>query len=197
MYDFIKEIKNTIEPLKDDIYGPLYRCSLTLRDGTFLPCAVLQSRERLVELAKRRIKEDMVRKGNLNVPDPYGTIVSSFVAKGNRVNDYEVRSASESKYAIPLSLLSQIQGETKMGWTGWVFKMKDGKLFSYGSIFLFEFVQLPENYSFADVAEVINHSFVDASGAVRSIRNGSAGNYDVNAVFRERVYFVCAVDGLD
>jgi hypothetical protein len=197
MYEFIKEIKNTIEPLKDDIYGPLYRCSLTLRDGTFLPCAVLQSRERLVELAKRRINEEMGRKGNLNVSDPYGSIVSSFVAKGNRVNDYEVRSASESKYAIPLSLLSQIRSESRMGWTGWVFKMKDGKLFSYGSTFRFEFFQLPENYSFADVVEVINHSFLDASGTVRSLRNGNAGNYDVNAVFRERVYFICAVDGLD
>jgi len=196
MYDFINEIKNTIEPLKDNIYGPLYRCSLTLKDGTFLPCAVVQSRERLVELAKRRIKEDMGRQATLNVPDPYGSIVSSFVSKGNRVNDYEVRSASESKYAIPVSLLSQIHGETTMGWTGWVFKMKDGKVFSYGTTFRFEFFQLPENYSFVDVAEVINHSFVDAFGEVRSLRNGGTRNYDVNAVFRERVYFICAVDGL-
>src|ERR1043165_1131494 len=196
MYDFINEIKNTIEPLKDNIYGPLYRCSLTLTDGTFLPCAVLQSRERLVELAKRRIKEDMGRKGTLNVPDPYGSIVSSFVSNGNRVNDYEVRSAAESKYAIPLSLLSQIRGETTMGWTGWVFKMKDGKVFSYGTTFRFEFFQLPENYSFVDVAAVINHRFVDAFGEVRSLRIGGTRNYDVNAVFRERVYFICAVAGL-
>ena len=197
MYDFINEIKNTIEPLKDNIYGPLYRCSLTLKDGTFLPCAVLQSRERLVELAKRRIKEDMGRKGTLNVPDPYGSIVSSFVSNKNRVNDYEVRSATESKYAIPLSLLSQIHGETTMGWTGWVFKMKDGKVFSYGTTFRFEFFQLPENYSFADVVEVINHSFVDTSGAVRSLRDIRPWDQDRSGVFRERVYFICAVDGLE
>jgi hypothetical protein len=109
-----------------------------------VPCAVLQSRERLVELAKRRIKEEMSGKGFIAMPDPYGQIVNSFVTHGNLINDYEVSSASESKYAIPLDLLSQIHGETAMGWTGWVFKMNDGKLFSYGSTFHFEFFQLPE-----------------------------------------------------
>src|SRR5262245_43648970 len=118
MYDFAKPIIETVEPLHDDIYGPLYRCSLTLKDGTFLPCAILHSRDRLIELAKRRIKEDLSRKGSTAMPDPYGEIIRSFVTHGNRVNDYDVRSASESKYAIPKRLLSEIHGETMMGWTG-------------------------------------------------------------------------------
>ena len=196
MDSFIKEIVNAVEPLKDDVYGPLYRCSLTLRDGTFLPCAVLQSRQRLETLAQRRIREELSGKALLAGPDPYGQIVSLFATKGNRVSDYEVASAAESKYAIPLSLLSQIHGETRMGWTGWVFKMTDGKLFSYGSTFSFEFFQLPENYEFADVAEVINHSFVDKTGAVRSLKQSIPDNYSIESVLRERVYFSCAVDGI-
>ena len=196
MYSFAKEIIKTVEPIEDAIYGPRYRCSLTLNDGTFLPCAVLQSRERLLELAKRRIKEEMSGKGALAMPDPYGEIVRSFVTHGNRINDYEVSSASESKHAIPLALLSQIHGETLMGWTGWVFKMNDGKLFSYGTSFRFEFFQLPERYAFSDVAEVINHSFVDSTGALRSLENGLPEEYRFEAVFRERVFFECAVDGL-
>ena len=196
MEAFFKDIIDTVEPLKDDIYGPLYRCSLTLRDGTFLPCAVLQSRERLEELAKRRIKEELSGKGLLAGPDPYGQIVSLFATKGNRISDYEVIAASESRYAIPLSLLSQIHGETTMGWTGWVFKMTDGKLFSYGSTFSFEFFQLPEGYEFADVVEVINHSFVDKSGAVRSLKQDGMKDYSIESILRERVYFSCAVDGI-
>lgn len=196
MYSFAKEIINTVEPFPDRVYGPRYRCSLTLKDGTFLPCVVLHSRERLLELAKRRIKEELSGKGALAVPDPYGEIVRSFVTTGNRINDYDVSSASESKYAIPLSLLSQIKGETTMGWTGWVFKMNDGELFSYGSSFHFEFFQLPEGYAFSDVAEVINHSFVDAKGSVRSLKNGLSTDYDPDAVFRERVFFNCALDGI-
>lgn len=196
MYSFVKEIINSVDPIQDASFGPQYRCSLTLKDGTLLPCVVIQSRERLLELAKRRIKEEMSGKGIIAAPDPYGEIVRSFVTHGNRINDYEVSSASESKYAIPLALLSQIHGETKMGWTGWVFKMKDGELFSYGSTFHFEFFQLPEGYAFSDVAEVINHSFVDPTGAVRSLKESGPKEYRIDAVFRERVFFNCAVDGI-
>jgi hypothetical protein len=47
-----------------------------------------------------------------------------------------------------------------MGWTGWVFEMKDASLFSYGSSSRMEFFQLPDDHEFTDVAKVHNHSFV-------------------------------------
>ena len=56
MYEWVNSIRGEVEPIEDPIYGSLYRCSLTLKDGTFLPCAVVQPRQRLVDLAKRRIK---------------------------------------------------------------------------------------------------------------------------------------------
>ena len=194
MYGFVKEIVNTVEPIQNPIYGPSYRCSLTLKDGTFLPCVLLHSKQRLVELAKRRIKEDMGREAPRDGRDPYTSIVSVFAAEGNRVNDYDVSSASESNYAIPLALSSQIHGETTMGWTGWVFKMKDGKAFSYGSAFNFDFFQLPDSYAFTDVVEVINHSYVDSSGAVRSLHEPGLKDYRIESVFRERIFFNCAVE---
>jgi hypothetical protein len=191
-----EEIIAKVEPIADRSYGLKYRCALTLKDGTFLPCAVLLSKSRLVELAKRRIKEEMRGKGSLSAPDPYGRIVSTFVSSANNIADYSVRSASESKYAPPLSLLSQIHGETFMAWTGWVFRMKDGALFSYGSPFNMEFLQLPEEYDFKDVAEVINHSYVDKNGLVSSLRSGPAPVGYVDSVLRERIFFTCAVDGI-
>ena len=54
--DWVRQITSRVEPLDDSIYGPRYRCSITLKDGTFLPCVVIQSKDRLVDLAKRRIK---------------------------------------------------------------------------------------------------------------------------------------------
>jgi hypothetical protein len=198
MNDFVKKIVSAVEPLDDDIYGPRYRCSLTLKDGTFLPCAVLQSKERLVELAKRRIKEELHGKGRIGGPDPYGQVVSVFVTGGNRISDYEVLAASESAFAIPRSLLSQIHGETTMGWTAWVFKMKDGRMFSYGASFRMGFFQLPEAYGFGDVLEVINHSFVDGTGTLRSLDRGAPlpAEYRAASVLRERMFFTCAVDGV-
>jgi hypothetical protein len=198
MGDWVKNITSAVEPTYDSIYGPIYRCSLTLKDGAFLPCAVIQSKQRLVDLAKRRIKEEMRGRGRLGGDDPYGQIVSSFVAQGNRVNDYDVLSAAESRYAIPISLLERIEGETAMAWTCWVFRMKDGRLFSYGSSFSMEFFQLPDGYEFSDVEEVINHSYIDPNGVLKSVEMGPylPDDYNPGPVLRERVFFTCAVDGI-
>jgi hypothetical protein len=97
-----------------------------------------------------------------------------------------------------MPLLKQIHGETTMGWTGWVFRMKDGRLFSYGSTFNMEFFQLPEGYGFSDVAEVVNHAFVGPTGSVLPLQQGAGlpPNYPHSSVLRERVFFTCAVDGL-
>lgn len=172
--------------------------TLTLKDGTFLPCAVIQSKDRLVELAKRRLKEELQGRGHLGGEDPYGQIVATFVAGGNRVNDFDVAAAAESRFAIPLKLLSQIHGETTMAWTGWVLRMKDRRAFSYGTTFLTEFFQLPDGYEFSDVDEVINHSFVDEAGVVTKFEQGGLlpNRYRPDAVLRERQFFSCAVDGV-
>jgi hypothetical protein len=197
MYDWLKKVVVCVEPLEDSIYGPRFRCSLTLIVGTHLPCAVIQSRGRLVDLAKQRINE-VAGRGQLGGANLYGEVVSAFVAGGNRINDYDVASAAESRFAIPLALLSQIQGETSMGWTGWVFRMRDGRHFSYGSSFHTEFFQLPDGYEFADVEEVINHSFVDRDGTVTSLKSVASSSRAVrsDAVLRERVFFTCVVDGV-
>lgn len=198
MYEWVNNITDRVEPIEDPFYGPRYRCSLTLKDGTFLPCAVIQPRQRLVDLAKRRIKEEMEGKGRIGGDDPYGQIVTSFVTRGNKVNDYDVASSCVSKYAIPLALLKHIHGETFMAWTGWVFRMRDGRTFSYGSSYRADFLQLPDGYDFNDVVEVINHSFVDSSGAIVALTQGGLPpeNYDLKIVLRERPFFVCVVDGV-
>ena len=58
-----QNIISTVEPLPDSIYGPLYRCALTLKDGTYFPCAIIQSKRKIVDLAKRRIKQELEGKG--------------------------------------------------------------------------------------------------------------------------------------
>jgi hypothetical protein len=193
-----QDIISTVEPISDPIYGPLYRCALTLKDGTHLPCAVIQSKAKLLDLAKRRIKEEMSGNGKIAGPDPYGQILSVFVAGGNNVNDYDVDAASPSRYAPPLALLNQIHGETTMSWTGWVFEMSDGKRFAYGSSYHMEFFDLPEGYSFENVAKVHNHSFLSDDGALVSLVRGGLlpSGYHPKKLFRERVYFKCHIDGL-
>ena len=76
--------------------------------------------------------------------------------------------------------------------------MNDGRLFSYGTTFLMEFFQLPDGYSFSDVNEVINHTFVDSKGALATLSRGAMlpEAYRVDSIFRERIFFSCAVDGI-
>lgn len=196
MAPHFQRIFDTVEPLEDSIYGPKYRCALTLKDGTALPCAILQSKSKIVELAKRRIREEQSGKGKLGGPDPYGQIVSVFATGGSRINDYDVVDAAPSRFAPPLALLRQILGETTMGWTGWVFEMSDGKLFPYESSFSMEFFQIPDGYTFDDVAKVHNHSFLSSAGEIRKLKQGGMppDNYNREELFREKVYFTCAIE---
>ena len=52
---------------------------------------MLDPKDKLIELAKRRIREEESGDGMFSMwPDPYGEILKTFVAGGNRVNDYDV-----------------------------------------------------------------------------------------------------------
>jgi len=114
--NWVQKIMDRVEPLDDKFYGPRYRCSLTLKDGTFLPCVLLQSRKRLVELAKRRIQEEMNGRGRIGGDDPYGQIVCSFVASDNRVAAYAVTEAIQSRFA-PLCNCSR-ESRERPQWAG-------------------------------------------------------------------------------
>lgn len=188
-----------VEPLPDANYGVGYRCSVRLHDGTYLPCVVLRQAGPLAKLALRRFEEEKRGKGMFPTrnSDAYALIVRHFVTTGNRVNSYDLAAVESSPFAIPTRLLNQIEGETTMSWTGFVFEMNDGSLFSFGTTFLTEFFHLPEGYAFGDVARVHNHFYVSPEGALRPLPQGMAElppDYNPSLVLRERPYFVCHYD---
>lgn len=163
---------------------------------------MIREKSVVVDMAIRRFKEEKGGKGALRLfKEPYREIVGNFVAEGNRVNDHDVKSVGPSRYAPPLNLIEQIQGETVMSWTGWVFEMNDGALFSYGSTFLFHFFQLPSGYSFSDIAKVHNHSYLDAGGVITAIRENREAWLEwmksdniTELLYRDRPFFNCFLD---
>jgi hypothetical protein len=190
-------IKSGVEELPNQIYGPGYRCSATLSDGTFLPCVMLLNAGPTVKLAIRRFEEEKKGTGAFRSAAGYNRIVETFVTAGNKLNSYDVKSVEPSRYAIPLELLQKLRGETTMSWTGFVLEMNDGKMFSFGTTFGTEFFNLPDSYSFDDVIELHNHSYVSSQGELRSLRQGyldAPGDYRSDSVFRERPYFTCYYD---
>ncbi len=199
--DIIKFLKDNIEPLDDSAYGLGYRASVYLTDGTFLPCVIFRNSKTTVNLAMRRFKEEQTGKSIFSRSSGLGyyDIVKNFVTNGNCINDYDIDRVEKSKFAFPLTIQRQIRGETTMGWTGFAAKMKDGKYFGFGTTFLFEFFQMPEDYSVDDIEEIINHSYVLKTGELRSHKVPffeHPDDYKDAIIHRERPYFDCYIDNL-
>ena len=177
-----------IEPLPDKIYGNRYRVAAHLKDGTYLPCVVLQSRQAQVELALRRFKELRWKRTQ------YEAVVESFVSAGSRVSMYNLRDVEVSPYAWPEEILRNIHGETTMGWTAFVTEMKDGTMHSYGTQFNFEFFDLPEGYSHSDIIKI--HSGMVYSKA-RALEEYSLDVLKEIQPYREKPFFTCYLNTLD
>jgi len=112
----------------------------------------------------------------------YRAIVQSFVTKGGRVNDYDLKEISASPFAIPLVRMREIHGETSMSWTGFYAIMRDGKEFRFGTLFLTEFFDMLTGYTASDITKIVP--------AVRGEKPRQ------EKIYREKPFFTCYVDGL-
>lgn len=185
--DLTNFLKTSVEPLTDQIYGSRYRAAARLTDDTYLPCVVFQSRKLNVELALRRFKELQ------DQASQYKMVVASFVSKGSHVADYQIKAVELSPFAWPLAILKQIHGETVMSWTAFVVEMKDGTMHSFGTSFCFEFFDLPEGYSYQDIARI--HSGMTYSPQ-QGLREFSLDSLQSGRIYREKPFFTCYLDQL-
>ncbi|MGA2060275.1 MAG: hypothetical protein ABSG67_07315 [Thermoguttaceae bacterium] len=178
--DIIAFVKKEIEPLPSNPpYGERYRVAATLTDGTYLPCVVVEDSSHTVDLAIKRFHE--TRKSS----DPYmgyRALVRSFVTGGNTVNDYDLQDLSLSPFAIPLTRVREIGGETSMSWTEFYATMRDGKEFRFGTTFWVEFFNMPDGYTATDIMKI-----------VPAVRNEKPRT---DMIYRDKPFFTCYVDGL-
>jgi hypothetical protein len=190
-------IGSGVEPLPDNAYGPGFRCSAQLSDDTQLPCVIIRRKQHIISLAERRLTEESTGKGVFaNSADPRRDMLAHFVTTGNRVNAYSIKAVAPSRFAVPLSVLQQIRGETVMAWTGFVLEMADDRSFSFGTSFGFEFFDVPEGYGFESVKNVINHAYIDPAGNLAFIRDNIEKwreSLIQCTVYRSKPYFNCFV----
>lgn len=190
-------LKSGEEPVPDTHYGDGYRCSVYLKDGLYLPCVVIRKNRKYIDLACRRLQDEQSGKSIFkDKRNGFRETVKTFVTSGNTINAYDIKSVEPSAYAFPSSLLKQIEGETVMSYTCFVLEMRDGKMFSFGSSFLFAFFDLPSGYAFSDVTQVHNHSFVSPDGSIVTVKDVEdfQNEYQPVSVYRERPYFECYVE---
>lgn len=194
----VEFVKAQTEAYPDANFGDGFRCSVYLKDGTFLPCVMLRSSRPTVDLAMKRFEQEKKGKGIFGFgQDGYEQIVRTFVLGGNRINDYDIARVEPSRFALPLPVLRQLEGETTMSWTGFVLELRSGECLAFGTSFETAFFELPDGYSFEDVVTVHNHAFVNAQGKVCSLHQGMGEqppDYDRSTVLKSRPFFVSYFD---
>jgi len=89
--------------------------------------------------ARVRVRKDQVKYQKKQ----YRMTVEAFVAEGSSIASSDILKVEISPFAIPLSKLKSVHGESSMGWTEFVVAMNDGKRFLYGTSFSIEFFALP------------------------------------------------------
>lgn len=198
--DLIKFLKNNVESYDDQIYGKTYRASVTLTDGTFLPCVIFRNSKPKIDLAIKRFKDE--QGGNSifkNKGFGYREIVKTFITKGNNLNLYDIATVEKSNYAIPLSTVKKINGETAMSWTAFVIKFSNGKKVSFGTSWNWEFFSKPDGVDFDDIEEIISGSYLDKNGEIifhKSIQNYTEMKDLLDVIYREKPFFECYLDNL-
>lgn len=149
-HEILNFVKHHIEPTRWPI-GEVFRCSVRLNDGVYLPCVVIQEAQPYVEIAMERF--DKIRKIDAGTSTTYKTMVESFICQGNQVNYYDIKDIMVSPYAIPADRLKDIKFEcdiinwTELPWTEFTAVMDDGKDFCFGAGYSTEFFEMPEGYT--------------------------------------------------
>jgi hypothetical protein len=198
--DIATFLHENIHPLDNNIFGPGYRASAYLKDGTFLPCVLFRRSKPIIDLAIKRFEEEKSGKSIFSKSSGLGyrEIVKTFVTKGNCLNHYDIGKVQKSCCAFPIDIQKQIRGETSMSWTAFVAKFKDGRLLGFGTTFNWEFFDLPDGYDPDDIVEIINHSYLLKTGEVVGHRsfNRVERRDDLEKIHGDRQFFECFLDDL-
>jgi hypothetical protein len=174
-----------VEPWDESSFGRYYRAAAYLRDETYLPCVLFGNPTKIIDLAIRRFPE------TANDEYQHRLVAGSFVARRATVPIYDVMRIELSPFAWPESTLRQIHGETTMGWTSFTAKMKDGKIFAFGTTFNFQFFDLPKGYTYDDIAEIHSGMVVNENGVEEPFSQDWS-----RQCFRDKPFFYCYTDCL-
>jgi hypothetical protein len=181
-------VVRNVEPLEDKFYGNRYRVAARLKDGTYLPCVVLQSRKAHRRLVLRRFREDRWLRPR------YWVVAAFFASLRSRIPERQLQDVEVSPFAGPIKLLRNIQGETSMGWTAFVVEMKDGTMCSYGTQFSDEFFDIPQGYRHSDIRGI--HSGM-AYSKLKGLVNARMLPLEETRPYREKPFRTCYLKGLD
>ena len=204
--EILNFLKDFIEPIDDAIYGKGFRASVTLKDGTFLPCVIFRGSEKIVNLAIRRFDEEQSGKSIFTKKSNnlgYRKILKTFVTKGNRINVYDIANVQKSRFAIPVEIIQKIKGETAMSWTAFVIEFKNGEKLSFGTSWSFQFFDIPNEFNFENFTNVISGVYLNKDNQIEphksilSLIDDKERKERLKFIYREKPFFECFLDELN
>jgi hypothetical protein len=197
----IRYLKEEVGADISHFHGNYYRAAAYVKGGTYLACVTFRNPrydiESVTGLLERARAGEYTVNGSAELA--YRSEIVSLVSHGNRVNFYDIERIVPSHFAFPPQILSQIGGETTMGWTGFSAKMSDGKYFGFGTTHHFDFFEMPDSYRKTDIREIINHSYVLKTGELRYHQRAfftAPPDYADAVVYQSLPFFECFVDEL-
>jgi hypothetical protein len=171
-----------IEEVPADFGGPGYRCAAWLRDGAYLPCVFVKRIGPHADRLRAMMDEEYRGEGSYKLTaDPVREALKGQLAGRNLVTAYAIDRVEPSPFAIPMSFLDQIPGETAMSLFLFALESKEGRRFTFMGSHLpsMLFFDLPPDMQFSDFTRV--HSI-------------GRGRPPAGPTYRERPFFECFVD---
>ena len=91
-------------------------------------------------------------------PNPFREFVKRDLCSSNRIADYDIERIEPSRFAIPISLLTEVHGETAMSLFLFALETASGRRFSFmgGHLAQMMFFDLPSDVEFSDFVKVKN-----------------------------------------
>jgi hypothetical protein len=148
-----------IEEVPQEFGGPGFRCAAWLKDGTYLPCVFVQRIGPYADRRREMIEAEFRGVGSHKLfPDPVRESIKGELIWSNRVACHHIDRIEPSRFAIPMSLLEQVRGETAMAL--WLFALEtaDERRFGFtgGHLAQMMFFDLPNDVQFSDFVNVCN-----------------------------------------
>lgn len=198
--DLMYCLNKYIPPVHDTVYGDEYCASVTLNDGTFLPCVVFRHKGKAVELIY-----DGLHKKRYGIIDkrPYdmefvqkGIIEHHLVSENLLKFNSDIIRAEQSRYAMPQRIF---QGMSTVPTHYFLVKFKDGSYenFRWGEGIFYD---VPHNKRLEDITEVFHSKLILRNNEIIELKNlmdWKTNEAKLKQMHTAKPYFVCYIGHSD
>ncbi|MCI3936760.1 hypothetical protein MQX03_06090 [Chryseobacterium aahli] len=194
--DLIYLLDKYIEPTSNPFYGDEYCTSVTLIDGTLLPCVAFRHQQKTIELIYKALHE---KRYGIKDKKPCDTeflqkgIIEHYLTSENILKfDSDTIKVEKCKYAMPERVLQKI---VSVPTHYFLAKFKDG---SYENFRRGEgqFYELPFNKSLDDIVEIFNSALMLQNNEIielKDLMDWKNNESNLKTIHISKPYFVCYI----